>query len=594
MIATPGRASHLWVGLAVAGPLLPLLVGLVARGAHPWVPTLDLALTELRVRDVGSTHSPLVGLPGRFGSLDRQGSHPGPISFYLLAPPYRLLGGTSFALQAATVAFHGAAVVTLVLVVARRAGTRCVLAVSLATVVLVSALGPNLFTEPWNPHLPVLWWPVFLAAAWAALDGDRAALPVLAVSGAICAQTHVSYLGPVGVLTTVVVGLSIARSRAEPARPGRRRWLVVTGLLLVGLWLPPAMDQLLREPGNGSLLVAHLLRPAEEPIGWSTGGRLVLERLDLWHLVQSATLDPGRLADSGPSAASPVRGAVTLVALAVLGGLTRPWQRTGPSRWAWVLTGASLGLALVSASRIVGVPWSYLLLLVWPVALLAGLAVMTTFARSWTRPTATAVLGALLVGAALRAGVAAGDAEPANPVVSRTVRALAPEVVKVLDQDRLHLVTWTDAIHLGGHGFGMVLELERRGIDVVVPTSFGTQFGRHRTAGSAVPDVRLVVATGAGIEAWRGQDGVEVLVELDVRTSEERAEAARTRRALVNALRAADREELIEVIDENLLQLVFEPALPPEATALVHRLDALGASAAVLVAPLGSEPSPPG
>ena len=42
----------------------------------------------MRLRDVFSAHPPLIGLPGRIGSFRHQGSHPGPLSFWALAPFY--------------------------------------------------------------------------------------------------------------------------------------------------------------------------------------------------------------------------------------------------------------------------------------------------------------------------------------------------------------------------------------------------------------------------------------------------------------------------------------------------------------------------
>src|SRR5688572_12822617 len=89
---------------------LPLLLALVDLHSQRWHPVLDLAMTELRVRDVGSVHTPLVGLPGRILPGPDQGSHPGPLSFYLLAPVYRLLGSSSWALEGATVAIHVSAI----------------------------------------------------------------------------------------------------------------------------------------------------------------------------------------------------------------------------------------------------------------------------------------------------------------------------------------------------------------------------------------------------------------------------------------------------------------------------------------------------
>ena len=93
---------------AAAG--LPLLVAALSQRDAGWHPVFDLAMTELRVRDVGGPDTPLIGLQGRIGP---DGSHPGPLSFYLLAPVYRLLGSSAFALQVSTAVLHLAAVAVL-------------------------------------------------------------------------------------------------------------------------------------------------------------------------------------------------------------------------------------------------------------------------------------------------------------------------------------------------------------------------------------------------------------------------------------------------------------------------------------------------
>ena len=51
-----------------AALILPLAVAVVAFHKPTWTPVLDLAQTELRVRDVGTAHTPLIGLPGRIGT----------------------------------------------------------------------------------------------------------------------------------------------------------------------------------------------------------------------------------------------------------------------------------------------------------------------------------------------------------------------------------------------------------------------------------------------------------------------------------------------------------------------------------------------
>jgi hypothetical protein len=109
---------------------IPFVVALVALAGSHWSPVLDLAMTELRVRDVLGPHTPLIGLPGRIGTFPDQGSHPGPLSFYLLAPVYRLLGSTAYGLLVAAAVINVAAAWTAIWVAGRRGGGRLVLGVA--------------------------------------------------------------------------------------------------------------------------------------------------------------------------------------------------------------------------------------------------------------------------------------------------------------------------------------------------------------------------------------------------------------------------------------------------------------------------------
>ena len=102
---------------------LPLIVAVVVLAHRRWYPVLDLAMTEFRVRDVGGRHTPLIGLPGRIGVFPDQGSHPGPLSFWLLAPGYRLFGSSAWAMEAATVVLQMAWISVALWIGHRRAGT---------------------------------------------------------------------------------------------------------------------------------------------------------------------------------------------------------------------------------------------------------------------------------------------------------------------------------------------------------------------------------------------------------------------------------------------------------------------------------------
>ncbi|HEX6419318.1 MAG TPA: hypothetical protein VFZ77_12530, partial [Acidimicrobiales bacterium] len=166
------RATAAVVAGLTAVVALPLVIALAALHSPRWYPLLDLAMTELRVRDVGTRHTPLVGLVGRLSSNGNQGSHPGPISFWSLAPVYRLLGGSAWSLLVGVVVLNTAAVALTLWIAVRQGGRALALAVAAGLAVLFHLYGTQVLTEPWNPYMPVMWWPLTLVALWAVLCDD--------------------------------------------------------------------------------------------------------------------------------------------------------------------------------------------------------------------------------------------------------------------------------------------------------------------------------------------------------------------------------------------------------------------------------------
>ena len=206
------RRRAILIAALVALLAVPMVVALVAL-LHPrWYPLLDLAWTEMRLRDVWSSHPPLLGLAGRVGPYGHQGSHPGPLSFYLLWPFYELFGASSWAMEASAVAVQVLAIAALVWIANRRGGAWLVLGVAGVLAVLLRGLGASLLTQPWNPYLPVLWWLVFLLAVWSVFCDDVALLPVAALAGSLCAQTEVSYVGLTLGLGLIAFGVAAFRA----------------------------------------------------------------------------------------------------------------------------------------------------------------------------------------------------------------------------------------------------------------------------------------------------------------------------------------------------------------------------------------------
>ena len=596
--------------LGVAGLLLvvaaPLIVGLGALAGETWVPTLDLAMTELRVRDVASGDPPLIGLPGRIGTLQEQGSHAGPVSFWGLWPLYQLFGASAWALQVAAVALHVLAVGTALWIAHRRGGIGLALGVGLVLAVLVRTYTLGTLAEPWNLFLPLLWWVVLLLAVWSVLCRDLALLPVAAFAGSFCAQTHVSYLGLVGGLGLVAVGAAALTVRARwsdrDTRGAALRWCAIAAAVGGVLWVPPVIDEVAHSPGNLSILRDYFGDPPEAPIGLVDGVELVLVRLDPWALITDEQTAPRALADaSQTTGGSIVPGTVLLAAWAVAVVAARRLRHQVLLRLHLVL-GVSLVVGAVSASRIFVFVWWYLVLWVWGITALVVLATGWTLAawaarrldaprrRRWAGAGRLVLGGATLVSSALLVP-AAVDVEVPAARLSATVDRLAPATAEALaertppDGGARYLVTWSDALSIGSQGLGLLNELERRGFDVGVTESYRVPATPERVL--AEDDAAAVVhlATGPSIEAWRAEPGYEEVASVDPRTAGERAEYERLRARAIVALRRAGRDELVPLVDDNLFAAAIDTRVPRPVRELASRMLDLGVRSAVFVGP---------
>ena len=597
----PGRtiaAATFFVGL-------PLLVAVVALRGAEWYPVLDLAMTEYRVRDVFGAHTPLIGLPGRIGTFPNQGSHPGPLSFYLLAPTYRALGASSWALEAATVAIHLAAMATALWIGHRRLGWRGIAVVGALLALVVRGYGQVPLTQPWNPYLPLLAWIVVLLAAWAVLCGEHVMVVPLVVAASYCAQTHVPYLG-LGV-GMVVLGMAAVAWQARRASSAERRARVrsVVWALAIGavLWLPPVADQLTNEPGNLRRLADHFGSPPEAALGISESLRLALRHLDVWSGLAGQLTGTGAFVDT----TSQWRGAVTLLVWAVAAAVA--WRHGPPAlRALHVVVGAGLLLGFVSMARIFGRPWFYLTLWAWGVtALLAGAVLWSAVVwlrRVWPdRDLGTGVAyagGLVAVVVSVLTAAAFVDAEHPEERLSAAVGALAGPtydavvgaVGEATGADGRYLVRWSDAADIGSPGYGLLDELERRGLDVAADTNFRVQVTDHRTSRRSATDAQIHLATGSYIDTWRSVPGAVEVATYDPRTDAERAEYEEVRSAFIARLTAEGLDDLVAQIETNLFGMSTDPRLGAADHADLGRLIELGQPMAVFIAPPPADDDP--
>jgi hypothetical protein len=619
-LPTSERSRTVWIVAGLLSVLaLPLMVALGVLAQRTWYPTLDLAMTELRVRDVGSGNPPLIGLVGRIGSLGRQGSHPGPLSFWALWPFYRVFGASSWAMEVATVVLHLLAMFTALWIAFRRGGIRLVLAVAAVLAVLLHAYGPSTLTQPWNPYLPLMWFMVFLLAVWSVVADDLRMLPVAVFAGSYCAQTHVPYLG----LTVGLGGFAIAfavwsayrRRRERGAMRRLASWLAIAASVAVVVWTPPVLDQIFHTPGNLSVLADYFRNPPEPPVGLRRAVDVFLVHLNPWKLARPlVTADQTRVASQIPHSSGGVvarEGSGSLVpGLLFLG----TWAASVVAAWRLrhrallrldLVLAVVLALAVVSMSRIFGLVFYYLVLWAWGITALMALAVGWTVVEvvggrldraSGAKATAAGsvtMVGIVVLFSGLFTFEAASVEFPA-PRLSKMLSVLVPPTADALEQhsvpgggrDGRYLVTFRDPVDFGATSYGLVNELDRRGFPIGVLEALGPSATRFRVMDPASATGVVHLAIGPDdIATWQAKPGVREVARTEPRTPKERAEYARLRGQVIDEVNAAGLSDLVRTVDDNLFGLSMSNRVREPTRLKLVRMTNLGLPAAVFIGP---------
>ncbi len=225
--------------------LAPAVAAVVVRFASDYVPVQDLAIIDLRVRDVWSSHIPLVG------PYSKGWSHPGPLLFWLLALPSGLLGQAAWATPVGGALLQAGAIAASARLAWRKGGLALLLVVLAVISLAYGATGGWIVLDAWNPHIAFPFFVLFVLSLWALADGARWAAVAATAVGTFLVQAHVGYLPLVALPAATAVGLAVLGSRraGEPWRSwaGALRWSAVVGALL---WLPAVVEQVVEAPGN--------------------------------------------------------------------------------------------------------------------------------------------------------------------------------------------------------------------------------------------------------------------------------------------------------------------------------------------------------
>lgn len=601
--------------------VLPFATAAAVLATRHWFPVLDLAMTELRVRDVFGRHTPLIGLPGRIGVFPDQGSHPGPLSFYLLTPVYRLVGSGAWGLLLAMIVLALVAIWSALWIAERRGGTAMVLAVGALLAVVVHGYGIGVLTQPWNPYLPLLFWVVVLLAAWSVALGDHAMIVVLGAAGSLCAQTHMPYLGLcIGLGGLAASWMVVTAVRHPTQRNAVRRNLIRAAAMVAVLWSPVVLDQVRNSPGNLSMLNDYFRNPPEQPVGLRAGVQLVLRHLDVARLVGLsfgvAERSGGAFVQAGFRLDGTIVPGVVMIALWVVSAVVALRLRHRMVLALDAVLAATLVLATVSMSRIFGKVWYYLTLWAWVVTILMVASILWT-AFAWAadrlqrthsasnarwirgvRPGVAALLVVAAVGAYVPFVIDSASADVPEAHLSTSLRALVAPTAEAIEQGvgaadghgGTYLVTWSDALWFGSQGYGLVSELERRDLHVGVTNTWRVPVTLQRVVDPATATAEIHLATGSYIDQWRAIEGVVEVAYVEPRDADERAEYADLDASLRAGLVERGLDELLPLIDTNLFGLQLDPRVSPSLQAMVNRLLVLGQPEAVFITPVGALP----
>jgi hypothetical protein len=374
--------------VTLAAPFVFLLVRLLATSRHVYLID-DLAMIDLHVRDALHFQQQLgqsAGAPpGGFGW-----NHPGPVCFYLLSLPARVLGSGAPAEFVGATLINVTSVLVTLWVVRRRAGPRAALwsAVCLGFLAFVLDFqnGEAPFgvpTSPWNAYVVIFPMVLFVVLCAASTASSPLSLLGAVLVGSIAVQTDFSTFPLVAVLlvaaTAIVIGQAVSSHRHRHRDgPRPRRTLpksLIPGLGLLGIvWLPPLIEQFSNNPGNMTL-IWRFFTAHHQPRTLGSG---------LWStLAVDALLDPVQHHSSFFFAVlgHPPRNSLVILTGVLLVGVSAivlgaRWQMPFATTLG-LLSLVGFAVVIVSVTRIVGPIHGYRVVfeIVLPVAALVGVGV---------------------------------------------------------------------------------------------------------------------------------------------------------------------------------------------------------------------------
>ncbi len=592
---------------------LPLVAGAVGLAVKGWVPVGEAAQAELRVRDFWA-HPPMLGAVGRLRTANDVSSHPGPAAWWAMYPVYALLGRSAAALSAAVAATAIAWMAAAITLAWRKGGDALAVILGLGVLLMVAALGPTAFLEPWNPWFAIMPFLCMIIAVWRTCDSSPWSLVVVVAAGSYCVQAHFGYAPLVAALgLTALIGLWWSGPRRDGSWRPLTVPLAVTAGVTAVMWIPPLIQQLTGDPGNLGVMLQAYREEADtqSTLGLGAALRLVGSYLD----VRAPSLV---LEDVVPTDRSATLGTLaTLAAFALASWMA--WRRRNETQLRaagalLVVTAVGMLAAVAAASRIPGEVFGYLILWLGVLVTAMGVAIVWTAWLGTGQPPRSEEdestgaedrrslkvrhgvgIAAVMALGVMSLAVTVDFADP--PVPSGNLSTVAAELIDPvadsLTDSGPYLVRWDDPVAFGGLGTALLSELERRGIDVGVDDHLRVEMGAHRVLSEDAALAAIWVVSGAAIDDWRNLSEVQELAYADPRTPEQRDRSEQLHDEVIDELVDIGADDLADTFDRNSWAVRSDPRVDEHLVSQIDELTRLGLPTAVFLAPADTAQPPP-